>query len=189
LVDDSPGDLGQRAPIEANQSPEPTEVPNSIDVAASEPVTEPSEITESGEVLRRQVVVSWIRDGSPLSVAFRPTPKDERRLSTDKSTVSPAESFGNYDRRTGVRPGGTWGVSVGCILTANNSLSAQDQTVGQLRVLDDGGFDDLHQEHASIVFSDDYAGASVNRCRKLDERLARELKNDAIARGRMYPSS
>ena len=59
--------------------------------------------------------------------------------------------------------------------------------MGRLAVIDDGGTAGLHDSHASVVFSANYDGASSNRTQKYDERIARELKKEAIDRGRLYP--
>lgn len=144
-------------------------------------------LTNTAEVLRRQVVASWTKDGAPLSVAFRPTPKDRRRLSTDQETVTPEESFHDYENRTGTRPHSTWGISVGVVLDAHECLPDEVKEVGRLEAIDDGGTGGLHDSHASVVFSKDYDGSSSNRTQKYDERIARELKKEALNRGRLHP--
>lgn len=122
----------------------------------------------------------------PMSVAFRPTPKDERHLSTDQGRISPEESFRGYESRTNVRPDSTWGVAVGCILDAHACLPDAITDTVQLEVIDDGGSGDLHDGHASVIFPD-YDGATASAVRKHDERIARELKKDALSRGRLHP--
>lgn len=151
------------------------------------PLADDRKLTNTEEVLRRQVVASWTKDGNPLSVAFRPTPKDKRRLSTDQESVTPKESFDGYESRTGTRPHSTWGISVGVILGAHECLSDEVKEVGRLDVIDDGGTEGLHDTHASVVYSKDYDGASSSRTQKYDERIARELKKEAINRGRLHP--
>lgn len=143
-------------------------------------------LTNRAEVLRRQIVGSWTSDGEPMSVAFRPTPKDERLLSTDQERISLADSYQGYETRTKVRPHSTWGISVGCVLDANDCLPEPVRDAGKLEIIDDGGTDGLHEGHASIAFSD-YDGASSTATRKHDERIARELKKEALSRGRLYP--
>lgn len=151
-------------------------------------MTEENCVLDTEEVLRRQVVTPWTRDGKPLSVAFRPTPKDKRNLSTDRQKISPKESFQEYETRTETRPHSTWGISVGGILIAHECLPEDVREAGRLAVIADGGTEGLHDTHASVRFSKNYDGKSANKTKKYDERLARKLKQEAINRGQLYPN-
>lgn len=53
----------------------------------------------SQTLLLRQINPNWIRDGRVTSQAFRPTPKDDRRLSvSDGDVVSPQESWKKFTK-------------------------------------------------------------------------------------------
>jgi hypothetical protein len=45
-------------------------------------------LTDDGELLYRQVHPSFVRDGRPTSQAFRPTPKDENKLSVARGSLT-----------------------------------------------------------------------------------------------------
>lgn len=45
--------------------------------------TDPVPLSDAGELLHRQVHPNWIRDGRITSQAFRPTKKDDNKLSID----------------------------------------------------------------------------------------------------------
>jgi hypothetical protein len=150
-------------------------------VAQSDPIAVESEvveiprITDKTDVLLRQVIEQWTNaDETPKSVAFRPTPKDEQQLSTDHD-VQPAEAFAGYKKRTGNAPAGTWGLGVGAILDCHDDLF----------ILKDGGTSDLHDSHASIVFP--APAVSNNALRRVHERIAKELKAEALKRKRLHP--
>lgn len=143
-------------------------------------------ITDTSEVLRRQVVDSWMAGDKPMSVAFRPTPKDKRNLSTDRGRISPENSFDGYHKRTGTKPHSTWPVPVEDVLKSSSCLEEKVQITGALEVVDDGGTDELHDGHASVRFSKDYGGESNSQIRKNDERLAKELKKAATRVGCLF---
>ncbi|GAA3211211.1 hypothetical protein [Microbacterium terregens] len=132
-------------------------------------------LTAPDDVLLRNVIPQWTNeDETPKSVAFRPTPKDEDHLSTDYG-ISAADAFASYKKRVGHAPEGTWGLGVGAILECHE----------EIEVLKDGGTGDLPDSHASIVFP--AAGDSKTASRKVHERIARDLKAEAIRRKRQHP--
>ncbi|MEF3119743.1 hypothetical protein [Kocuria flava] len=127
---------------------------------------------EDNELLHRQVHPNWLKAGGGLmSIAFCPTPKDDRKLSTMRDKLSSAEE--SYRRHTGdgsgLQSAGTWSVSHGEVEQA------------ELDCDDDGGCSDLPWAHASIVFSEDFS-------RKQMERKAAQLRNRAEERGKQYPA-
>lgn len=143
-------------------------------------------VTEREEILYRQVIEVWTKDdGTPMSVAFRPTPKDERKLSTDRERATAPGSYQRYVENCGVEPKATWGVSVGAVLDAHLALAAEKQSGNNLAVEDDAGRGGNHEDHASIVFSE--IKDSVNQERKVHERLSKSLVTDAVTRGVQYP--
>lgn len=53
-------------------------------------------------LLYRQVNPSWIQSGRVTSQAFKPTPKDERRLSVyDGDLITPADAWRHYTESLG----------------------------------------------------------------------------------------
>lgn len=142
--------------------------------------------TSLDEVLRRHVVDSWMADDEPMRVAFRPTVKDERKLSTDCDVVTPRDSFDGYATRAGHPPDSTWPIVVETALNAHMALDTSKQESGKLAVIHDGGVDGLHTSHVSIAFSDSYDGSSNSATKKADERIAKRLRDEAVAAGCLY---
>lgn len=154
-------------------------------------MAEVDRIEDRKEVLRRQVVSSWTKDdGSPMSVAFHPTPKDLQHLSTDRERITVQESFSRYVAREGVTPAATWPVPVGVVLDANQCLDEPPRSSAALHILDDGNTGALPDGHASVVFAESYPGVeSKSGFRKVNERLAAEIKKEAIRRGPLYSAA
>jgi hypothetical protein len=74
----------------------------------------PAPLVDDGELLFRQVHPSFVRDGRPSSQAFRPTPKDEGRLSVARSAVTtPAAAYELHTAQRGLASAGSWGITVG----------------------------------------------------------------------------
>lgn len=64
-------------------------------------------------ILHRQVNSSWIQLGRVTSQAFKPTPKDERRLSVyDGDLIGPADAWRHYTQSLGLSSVGVLSVSV-----------------------------------------------------------------------------
>jgi hypothetical protein len=71
-------------------------------------------LKDEDELLYRQVHPSFIRDGRPSSQAFRPTRKDEGKLSVSRSTLtSPRQSFELFTNVMELKSAGVWGMTVG----------------------------------------------------------------------------
>ena len=68
-------------------------------------------------MLFRQIHPNFVRDGRPSSQAFRPTKKDEGKLSVARGSMTSAEgAFSHHTERLQLLSAGTWGVLVGeCI--------------------------------------------------------------------------
>jgi hypothetical protein len=70
-------------------------------------------LSDYDELLHRQVHPSWIRDGRITSQAFRPTKKDDKKLSIDRGSLTdPANAFREYVKQ-GRASVGVWSVTVG----------------------------------------------------------------------------
>ena len=70
-------------------------------------------LEDGGESLYRQVHPSWVQDGVPASLAFKPTKKDEGMLSISLgSKVSAKDAYRHHTEDLGLASAGTWGVTV-----------------------------------------------------------------------------
>lgn len=70
-------------------------------------------LTDPKELLFRQVHPAFMRDGRPSSQAFKPTRKDQGKLSVSRSSMTtPEDAFAHHTVRLGFPSAGTWAVSV-----------------------------------------------------------------------------
>lgn len=78
------------------------------------PPTSAAPLSDQQEMLFRQVHPHFVRDGRPSSQAFRPTKKDEGKLSVARGSLTTAEdAFRHHTERLQLPSAGTWGVLVG----------------------------------------------------------------------------
>ena len=64
-------------------------------------------------LLHRQINPAWVQDGQVTSQAFRPTPKDERKLSVyDGDQIGPDAAFAHFTGVLGLKSVGVLSVSV-----------------------------------------------------------------------------
>jgi hypothetical protein len=132
----------------------------------------PVELTESGELLWRNVHPSFVDGGQLSSQAFRPTPKDAGRLSTAREdAVSAADHFTEYTVDLGLASGGVWAVSVGEVVAAELTAWFDAES--------DQAPDPCPTGHTSVDFGD----ASEGRVRK----IGGQLRDHAVKRGRQHP--
>lgn len=67
----------------------------------------------AGTLLLRQVNPHWIRNGRITSQVFKPTPKDEKRLSVyDGDKVSPEGSFRHFTEKLSLSSAGVMAVTM-----------------------------------------------------------------------------
>jgi hypothetical protein len=123
---------------------------------------EGEKLTERDELLWRQVPPIWL-EGVPTRLAFRPTPKDKKRLSTARSSMIDARAA--YEEHTGTSAG-TWAISVG---------EADDAGAPAYW---DGEICGLPEHHASLYFG----GQSL---RKIDD-ISKALRSFVNGRGCQY---
>ena len=118
-------------------------------------------------LLYRQIHPNFVQNGRPTSQAFRPTLKDENKLSVyDGDKIQPKASWEHYT--------GTLGLSsIGVMAVSNAECSAQ-----ALSVLADAAD---YPEHCSIDFTGLAKGAV--------EKAAKILAKCAITRDWLYQSS
>jgi hypothetical protein len=115
--------------------------------------------------LLRQVHPSWIQQGRVTSQVFRPTPKDEKRLSVyDGDRITPENAWMHYTSGLGFLSAGVMAVTVGDC--AKLSLPATPDPQPSF------------PEHAVI----DFTGLSSNQI----ETAAKRLKRTAESRGWLY---
>jgi hypothetical protein len=115
-------------------------------------------------LLLRQVHPSFVQNGRPTSQVFRPTPKDEDRLSVDDGDKIDAKA--SWERFTG-----TLGFeSIGVLAVPHAECAAQD-----LPVTADG---EPYPEHCFLDFS--------GIVKKAAERKAKVLTSHAVERGWLF---
>lgn len=115
-------------------------------------------------LLLRQIHPSFVQDGRVSSQAFRPTPKDEQRLSVDNGDRIQADASW---KRFVSHPNCS---SMGVMAVSHAECEAQC-----LPVIEDG---DPYPEHCSIDFSAFGTGAI--------ERKAKQLSRQARERGWLF---
>jgi hypothetical protein len=121
------------------------------------------------ELLHRQVHPNFLKgDGSLMSSAFKPTPKDVAKLSTTRDSLLDAEASYNWYTGSVGESSGTW------------SVTMAEATASEVEVIVDGGQDELPEAHVSLSFDGKTRGQS--------ERTAKALRDCAISRGRQHPS-
>jgi len=129
-------------------------------------------LDDAGELLFRQIHPSFVRDGRPSSQAFRPTKKDDGKLSVARSSLTTAErAFHSHTVLLGLPSHGTWALSVQeCaqheLKVFPNPLLAPPELIAD-------------PAHAFI----DFRGLSNSRT----ESKSTQLRNDAMDRGCVHP--
>lgn len=118
-------------------------------------------------LLYRQIHPNFVQNGRPTSQAFRPTPRDENKLSAyDGDKIQPKASWTHYTHNLGLS-------SIGVM-----ALSCAECTVQALSILPDGTD---YPEHCSIDF-----GALA---KSATDKAAKMLAQCAATRGWLYQSS
>ena len=114
-------------------------------------------------LLLRQIHPSFVKLGRVTSQAFRPTPKDEHKLSVyDGDLITPAAAWQHYRARN-LESVGVLAVTVAECQNENLQVHSSPE---------------LFLEHAEI----DFIGLSSNAC----ERTGKKLKGAAEARGWLF---
>jgi hypothetical protein len=115
-------------------------------------------------LMLRQIHPTFLREGEVSSQAFFPFPKDAGKLSVyDGDQISPADAYRHYTMGLRLASVGIWAVSGGEV-----SLTGLEYRSDPI---------DGNPAHAVI----DFGARSDSACRK----LAKRLRNHAIARGRL----
>jgi len=72
-----------------------------------------AKLEDPTESLHRQIHPSWIQDGIPSSLAFKPTKKDEGMLSvTLGAELDPEAAYRHHTGDLNLKSAGTWSVTV-----------------------------------------------------------------------------
>jgi hypothetical protein len=127
---------------------------------------------DEDEILYRQVHPTFVRDGRPSSQAFRPTPKDQGKLSVARGSLTTASAA--YEHHTvslGLRSGGTWGLMVAECAAQALPVLPDPLTSPPEKVPDPA--------HAVV----DFSGLSNSKVEAKGMLLAR----GAASRGRLHP--
>lgn len=127
-------------------------------------------LTNSNEVLNRQVHPAQIKGTEPNYVAFRPMKSHQYTLSTTRQWVGPERSHQQHVAQ-GLKSAGTWGISV-------DECSKTD-----LDAFDDSALPEMPAGHVSIPFG--IPPTDTEKDPVLIEK-ARSLRNHAAARGCLY---
>lgn len=125
-------------------------------------------IDDADEVLNRQVHPQhWDATvGEPMWVAFGPQSSDKGLMSTLRGRVSAIEAYRRHTEDHGLKSCGTWGIRVG------------DATENGLACIDDGGTENVPDDHASVDF---------RPLTKAEKTIARrKLHEIACKRGTLY---
>ena len=129
------------------------------------------ELSDDEEVLFRQVHPRFMQGDAPSSQSFMPTPKDDNKLSVDRSALTTAKDSHGLYTGNGFESVAVYGLTVGefreqeipCI---GNPLDASDGIAA-------------NPAHALA----DYEAHAPSR----QKTKAKRLKQKALARGRLYP--
>jgi hypothetical protein len=129
-------------------------------------------LTDYEEVLFRQIHPLQIEKGVPHSSQFCPNPKDENKLSVDRSSITSASaSFELYQRLR--ETAAVYGISVG-EFGAEKINCYSDPTEAT----------ESSPENSAHALAD-FTGTTTTRSEM--KNLAKRLKHLAIARGKLHP--
>ncbi len=129
-------------------------------------------LSDDEELLFRQVHPSFVRDGRPSSQAFRPTAKDEGKLSVARSSLTTAaDAFELHTTGLGLPSAGTWAVTVG---------ECREQVLNVLPDPLTSPPDKVNDPAHALV---DFTPHSKSQGEAKGARLARK----AVERGRLHP--
>lgn len=139
----------------------------------SEPLDEGEvELTDIDEQLWRNVHPAYLDDGNMTSQAFKPTSKDDQRLSSARAErVTARIHHMEFTEALGLESAGVWAVTVGEVLEVNLRAVWDERSQNPP--------DPCPTGHTYI----DFRGQSGNKT----TRLAQQLRNLAVARGRQHP--
>ena len=128
-------------------------------------------LTNSEEVLFRQIHPNCIQDGEPASDRFKPQPNDNGFMSVDRSSLTSAAASQELYIRTGRQSAAVYGVTVGEFKDESVECSG-----------------DPLVENETTLANDAHALADYTTREEKDWRLiSKRLTQKAKARGRLHP--
>lgn len=134
-------------------------------------VTPDSIFSDQNELLLRQVHPTFIQDNRVTSQAFKPTPKDENKLSVSRSSKTTAEkAHKHYTKTLKLESACVMAVSVSEII-AHQKLQLEDNPISGANA---------DQSHALV----DYTALTSSE----KDKVAKKLAANARARGIQYPT-
>ena len=129
------------------------------------------ELSDDEEVLFRQVHPGFMQDDAPSSQSFMPTPKDNNKLSVDRSALTTAKD--SYELYTG---------------NGFESAAVYGLTVGEFRRQDIPCIEDPLDASDGQAANPAHALADYEAHAPSQQKTkAKRLKRKALARGRLYP--
>lgn len=128
-------------------------------------------LSDDAEVLFRQIHPSFLQDGEPSSDRFRPSERDEGKLSLDRSSITTAGESHSLYTDNGNSSAAVFGVAVG-------EFRAQSVECESDPLPEEGKLK-ANPAHALA----DFAPHDL----KKQKTIAKRLKRDAIARGQLHP--
>lgn len=129
-------------------------------------------LADAMEVLFRQIHPKFIEDGLPTSQPFRPTRKDNGRLSVDRSALTSASDSFALFIATGSTSTAVYGLTVGECGAEKLPCSADP--------IESSSTAAANAAHAFVDFNDHSDGQWKN--------ISKRLKRKAIERGQLHPS-
>ncbi len=136
-------------------------------------MTDLTPLNDDNELLLRQVHPSFVREGRLSSQAFRPTPKDQRKLSVSRGALTtPSEAHRFFTQILHLLSAGSWAVTVGEAKSNELPAIAEPVDASPERTADPA--------HAFI----DFRGVSSKNKAEAKGAL---LSRAASERGRLHP--
>ena len=130
-----------------------------------------TKLTSAMEVLYRQIHPEFIENGLPTSQPFRPTRKDQGRLSVDRSSVTSASDSFDLFIDSGFASAAVYGLSVG-EFGFENLPCLEDP-------IEESPTTAANAAHAFVDFTAHSDGQWKN--------ISKRLKRKAIERGQLHP--
>ena len=128
-------------------------------------------LTEGEEILFRQVHPNFLDGGEPSSQTFMPTPKDENKLSVDRSAFTTAKESYALFAANGYLSAAVYGVTVEEFASEDIACKADPLKASQ-------------EQKANVTHAfADYSPHGTNQ----QKNKAKRIKRKALARGLLHP--
>jgi hypothetical protein len=98
----------------------------------------------------RQIHPSFVQDGFPTSQAFRPTPKDESKLSVyDGDQIAAEDAWRHYTQQLDLASVGVMGLSISDCMAESLAVKADPEPFPEHAVIDFSGLGDKDSRRKS----------------------------------------